>query len=284
MIIPQPSEYMHIIEAALKEDIGKGDITTMSLELGDLNTVAVMKAKEDGVICGIFIAKAVFQMVDPCVEFEELVEEGTLVRAGTIIARLKGHAESILAAERVALNFIQLLSGVSTLTFRFVRAVKGTNVVIKDTRKTTPGLRLLEKFAVVAGGGDNHRFCLDDAVLLKDNHIEMVGGISEAVKKVRARLGPAFPIEVETANMDQVREALDSGAEIIMLDNMSLLMVEEAMGIINGKAKVEVSGNINLLNVDQYAVLGVDFISVGALTHSPSSLDISLDFIEIIRP
>lgn len=278
MNLPQPAEYMKILEDALKEDIGKGDITTLSLNLGDVCAEGKMTAKENGVISGLFISEAVFKLVDPGIEFISLVDEGTLVKSGTVIATIKGRAESILAGERVALNFIQRMSGIATYTFRFVKSVKGTNATIKDTRKTTPGLRVLEKHAVCAGGGENHRFGLYDAVLLKDNHIEMAGGITEAVSRVRNKLGDAFTIEVETATMDQVHEAVSSGADIIMLDNMSLSMVEKAVGIINEKAKVEVSGNVNLLNVDQYAAMGVDYISVGALTHSPDSLDISLNF------
>lgn len=278
MNLPQPSEYMKILEDALKEDIGKGDITTLSLDLGDIPAEATMTAKEDGVISGLFVSEAVFKLVDPGIEFKSLVDEGTLVKSGTIISTIKGRAESILAGERVALNFIQRMSGIATFAFRFVKSVKGTKATIKDTRKTTPGLRVLEKYAVCAGGGENHRFGLYDAVLLKDNHIEMAGGITEAVTRVRNKLGNAFTIEVETATMDQVREAIACGADIIMLDNMSLTMVQEAVGIINGKSKVEVSGNVNLLNVDEYAAMGVDYISVGALTHSPDSLDISLNF------
>lgn len=278
MNLPQPSEYMSILENALKEDIGKGDVTTLSMELGDINAEAKMTTKEDGVISGLFIAEAVFKLVDPGICFDSLVEEGALVKSGTHIATIKGRAEAILAGERVALNFLQRMSGIATFTYRFVKAVKGTKATIKDTRKTTPGLRVLEKYAVRSAGGENHRFGLYDAVLLKDNHIEMAGGITEAVSRAKNRLGDSFVIEVETENLDQVREAVKSDADIIMLDNMSLSTIEEAVKIINGAAKVEVSGNVNLLNVDQYAAMGVDYISVGALTHSPDSLDISLNF------
>lgn len=275
---PRFTQYIDIVDRAIEEDLGRGDITTECLALGDTDITGVIDVREDGVVAGIFVAEAVFKMIDPDIEFETLAQEGELLRAGTRLAVVKGKAASLLAGERVALNFLQRLSGIASLTYRFVRAVKNTDAVIADTRKTTPGLRILEKYAVRAGGANNHRFCLDDAILLKDNHIDLAGGIPEAVLRVRERASHTMKIEVETRNMEEVREAVDACVDIIMLDNFKLLQIEEAVKFINRRAIIEVSGNVNLINVNEIAMLGVDVISVGALTHSPDALDIGLNF------
>ena len=273
-----PDTYMGIVRSALAEDIGRGDITTEYLNIGDALGQAKIVAKEDGVIAGLPIAKAVFRELDPNVKFKSLVEDGAKVHKGTQIAELHGKASALLSGERVALNFLQQLSGIATFTYIMVRAVKGSKAVIKDTRKTTPGMRLIEKYAVKMGGGTNHRMGLHDAILLKDNHIDIAGGITEAVERVRAKNIELLPIEVETRNLDEVQEALDVKADIIMLDNMSLIDMEQAIKLIDGKAEIEVSGNVNTLNVTEIASLGVDIISVGAITHSPDALDISMLF------
>ncbi|MFA6449809.1 MAG: carboxylating nicotinate-nucleotide diphosphorylase [bacterium] len=273
----QPEIYMDLVRRALAEDVGSGDITTEYLDIGDIQGTAKITAKEDGVIAGLPVAEAVFRELDPSVEFKALVEDGALVRGGTLIAEARGRAASLLTAERVALNFLQQLSGIATFTYIMARAVKGSKAAVKDTRKTTPGMRLLEKYAVRMGGGQNHRMGLHDAILLKDNHIDLASGIAEAVRRVRAK-NEKIPIEVETRNISEVREALEARADIIMLDNMSLIEMEDAIKEIGGRALVEVSGNVNTLNISHIASMGVDIISVGALTHSPDALDISMLF------
>lgn len=276
---PDPKSYMDIVERAIAEDVGTGDITTESLGLDGRIGEARIKAKEDGIIAGLAVAESVFRQLDPGVEFETRVEDGALVKAGTLLATVRGRADALLSAERVALNFLQQLSGIATLTFRFVRSVKGTKAVIKDTRKTTPGMRALEKYAVLAGGGTNHRLGLYDDILIKDNHIRLAGGIREAVRLAREK----YPhIEVEAGSLGQVEEALEAGADTIMLDNMPLDMMEKAVRLIGGRAQIEVSGNVNLLNVTHIAEMGADVISVGALTHSPDALDISMEFVGLI--
>ncbi len=276
MILPHEA-YTETVKRALAEDIGAGDITTVYLKFGDMAGEAELIAKDEGIIAGLPVAEAVFRTIDPNMEFNTIVEDGAQVRKGTKIATIRGRAASLLSGERVALNFLQQLSGVATYTFMFVRAVKGSKAVIKDTRKTSPGMRALEKYAVRMGGGTNHRLGLNDAILLKDNHIDLAGGITEAVRRVRES-NDKIIIETETRDMDEVREALDAHVDIIMLDNMSLQQIEDAVELIGGKAVVEVSGNVNLLNVTHIASLGVDVISVGAITHSPDALDISMVF------
>lgn len=278
MNIPPRSQYIALVDRAIEEDAGCGDVTTECLGVAGKQCSANVIAKEDGVIAGLFVMRAVFERVDPAIEFEAQVKEGELVKNGTKLATLRGRAGSVLAAERVALNFLQRLSGIATFSFQFARAVKGSKAVVTDTRKTTPGLRLLEKYAVRAGGARNHRFGLDDAILIKDNHIAMAGGIANAVETAKKNRGHTLTIEVEASSMDQVKEALDAGADIIMLDNMRLKEIEEAAAFIDGRAVVEVSGNVSMINVTQIAMCGVDVISVGALTHSSDALDIGLDF------
>jgi nicotinate-nucleotide pyrophosphorylase (carboxylating) len=266
-----------IVRAALEEDIGTGDVTSMSILPGASRLSGRMMSKEDGVVAGLGVASSVFHAVDREVTFTSLVDDGDRVGNGTSLAAVTGPGVSILSAERVALNFMQRMSGIATMTSRFVEAVAGTGAVILDTRKTVPGLRALDKLAVRLGGGQNHRFGLYDMVLIKDNHIAAAGSITEAVRRVRGVAEQRLPIEVEVATLAQFREALATEPDRIMLDNMSLGDMAEAVALAGGAVDLEASGNVTLDNVAQVAATGVDFISVGALTHSVRALDISLE-------
>lgn len=258
--------------AWLAEDIGSGDVTTTALVDEDATCKAVVLAKETGVVCGLDVAASVFAELG--VDFEPLVAEGSAVEAEPI-AEVEGLARGVLTGERVALNLIGHLSGVATLTRRYVDAVAGTGATILDTRKTTPGLRALEKHAVTVGGGTNHRLGLDDGLLIKDNHLRLVGGITSAVNRARAATG--LPVEVEAETLAQVEEAVEAGADTILLDNMTLDELREAVGLVAGRAKLEASGGVTLDTVRAIAETGVDFVSAGALTHSARSLDVSLE-------
>lgn len=268
------------IKRALDEDIGTGDITTISCIPENAVSRGVFKAKEPGLICGMDILIRVFTLLDPSVVVTPFVTDGTYVERGAVIAEISGNSRSILSGERVALNLVQRLSGIATRTFEAVKQVSGTKAVIVDTRKTTPGLRVLEKYAVKTGGGRNHRFNLADGVLIKDNHIKAAGGIREAVVAVRKTAPHTLKIEVEVETMEQIDEALAAGADIIMLDNMGLEEMAAAVKRINGRALVEASGNMGERNLREVAETGVDFISIGALTHTIKALDISLKFFE----
>lgn len=264
----------------LKEDVGSGDVTTLSTIPDGHQSKGIIHAKEDGIVAGIPVAKRVFEVVDPSLTFIAYVEEGQVVQKGTVLAEVEGNTHQILTGERLALNLLQRLSGIATKTRSFVDALQGLPVRLVDTRKTTPGHRMLEKYAVRVGGGANHRFGLYDAVMIKDNHIKGAGGISQAVSRARAHIPHTMTIEVETENLEQVNEALRAGADIIMLDNMSYSMMAQAVKLINTEAphvKVEASGNVSLDTVWAIAKTGVDIISVGRLTYSFDSLDISLD-------
>lgn len=265
------------MRAALAEDIRAGDITTEATVPPDLRAEAEMTAKQAGVIAGLEVAALVFSLLDTAVEFIPRVGEGEAAEPGRCVAEVRGPARAILTGERVALNFLQHLSGVATRTRRFVELVAGTGAAITDTRKTTPGLRLLEKYAVRVGGGQNHRYALDDAILIKDNHIAAAGGIRAAVERARRRGGHTTVIEVETQNRAQVEEALAAGAGIIMLDNMSPAAMRECVALIAGRAVTEASGGVNEETIRAIAETGVDLISIGALTHSVTALDISLN-------
>jgi len=265
-----------IIISALKEDMPYGDVTTDAVIDIETNTRAEFLAKEDGVIAGLDIARRVFELLDDKILFMKLVKDGTFVKKGTVIAEIAGNTAAILKGERTALNILQRLSGIASITKEFCNKIEGTNVKIADTRKTTPGLRMLEKYAVKVGGGSNHRFSLSDGVLIKDNHIKAVGGIKEAVDEVRRNVPHTIKIEVETETLDEVKEALASGADIIMLDNMSINDMKKAVEMAKGKALIEASGNVSLQSVYDVALTGVDIISVGSITHSVKSLDISL--------
>jgi nicotinate-nucleotide pyrophosphorylase (carboxylating) len=261
--------------AALAEDVGEGDVTTEATIDPDASGEAELVLREPGVVCGLDVAEAVFHALDSELRFEHLVEEGTLVESATAVARLSGPLRPILTGERTALNFLGRLSGIATLTRRYVDAVAGTGAAILDTRKTTPGLRVLEKHAVAVGGGRNHRLALDDGVLVKDNHLRAAGSIREAVERLRA--ATHLPIEVECDTLEQVSQALAAGADAILLDNMGVAKLREAVALAGGRARLEASGGVTLDNVRAVAETGVDEISVGALTHSARSLDVSLE-------
>jgi len=272
-------EFDAIIDAALREDMPEGDITSEGIIPADALSEAIFLAKEDGILAGLAIARRVFEKIDPSVEFVERTKDGAAFKKTDILARLKGPTVALLKGERTALNFLQRLSGIATVTRRFVDAVQGTKAKILDTRKTTPGLRLLEKYAVKMGGGANHRLSLSDMVLIKDNHLRHVGSVAEAVRRARAAVKPGIRIEVEAAELAQVRDALAAGADMIMLDNMLIETMREAVTIAAGRVPLEASGTVSLERVRAVAETGVDFISVGALTHSARAVDISLEFL-----
>jgi nicotinate-nucleotide pyrophosphorylase (carboxylating) len=272
-------EVMSAVGEFLAEDIGRGDITTTATVPPDTRGLGRFLAKEDLVICGLDVAEAVFFHLDPdSSEIETSYSDGDFVKSGTVFATLKGFADVLLVGERTALNLIQRMSGIATLTRQYVKAVEGTNASIVDTRKTTPGLRMIEKYAVTIGGGKNHRMGLDDGVLIKDNHIALAGGITEAVSAAKFRVGHLHKIEVEITNWAQLREAIEAGAEIVMLDNQTpeeaAKLVQMARNI-NPAVLVEASGGMDLDKVRSYAEAGVDLISVGRLTHSARAVDIS---------
>lgn len=267
-----------IITLALNEDIGTGDITTLSTIPADKTALGRFVAKEDMILCGIDLAKHIFGRVDPSIELKANFKDGDAVKKGDVIAVVSGNAQNVLTGERTALNFMQRLTGIATRTHASVAEVAGTNAKITDTRKTTPGLRVLEKYAVRVGGGTNHRFNLADGVLIKDNHIAVSGGIKNAVKNARAVIPHTLKIEVEVETKEQLAEALDAGADIIMLDNMSYDLMRECVGIVAGRALVEASGNMGEKNLREVAETGVDIISIGALTHTVKAADISLKF------
>lgn len=272
-------ETTRLVADALAEDIGSGDRTTLWTVPESTAVTARIVAKASGVIAGLEIAREAFRQVDHDVRFESQVADGDAIEPGAVLISLEGPARGILTAERVALNFLQQLSGVASVTREYVRKVKGTGARILDTRKTTPLLRALEREAVRAGGGTNHRFGLFDMVLIKENHIRSAGGITEAVAAVRRRNDAGLRVEIETTSLDEVREALAAGVDRIMLDNMSVETMREALEIIQGadrSIETEASGGVNLETVRAIAETGVDFISVGALTHSAPALDLSL--------
>lgn len=262
------------LQRFLEEDVGTGDITTEAV-CSDETVRAVVVAKEGGVLAGLPFVQEIFLMVGG-VYVKPRVSEGGEFREGDTILELEGRAKDILSSERVVLNILQSLSGIATNTRRFVKALKGTRIRILDTRKTTPGYRYFEKYAVRVGGGHNHRFALYDMVLIKDNHKRVAGSISEAVRRVRERVGPAYRIEVEVESLGELEEALSAGVDMVMLDNFTPEEVREAVKVINGRAEVEVSGGITLENVRDYAIEGVDYISSGSIIYASSWIDLSL--------
>jgi nicotinate-nucleotide pyrophosphorylase (carboxylating) len=270
-----------IIDIALDEDAVQGDVTTRALIPSELAGKATLLVKEKGVLAGIEVAKRVFERVDATTKFETVIKDGTVIKPGDIIAAIAGNVGSILKAERTALNFLQRLSGIATTTAQYVAEVKGTDAKIYDTRKTTPGLRLLEKYAVRMGGGTNHRMSLGDAVLIKDNHIAALRAqgmnLQDIVAKARRNAPSSMTIEVEVTNIKEAEEAVKAGADIIMLDNMKTADMARVVKSVAGRAKLEASGNVTLANVRKVALTGVDIISIGALTHSYKALDISLE-------
>ena len=267
-----------LIRTALEEDIGPGDVTTAATIPPGTMARAELVAKEEFVLAGIAVARRVFELLDTQVAFEELIKDGQTVKRGEVLAWLKGDAASLLQGERVALNLLQRMSGVATLTRAFVREAEGAGATIVDTRKTTPGLRALEKYAVRVGGGGNHRMALYDGVLIKENHVAAAGGITAAVSRARRYAPHTLKIEVEVRNLEEVAEALAAGADILLLDNMGLRQLEAAVKLVGGRAMTEASGGVNLDTVRAIAETGVDLISVGALTHSYRSVDISMLF------
>ncbi len=267
-----------ILRRALEEDIGTGDVTTQATIRSGTQASAELVAKEDFILSGIDVARRVFQLLSVDTAFEKLIEDGQAVKRGEVLAWIKGDAAMLLQGERVALNLLQRMCGVATLTAAFVKAVDGTGATIVDTRKTTPGLRVLEKYSVRMGGGGNHRMALYDAVLIKENHIAAAGGITSAVSRARQSVPHTQKVEVEVRNLAEVAEALDAGADILLLDNMSPEELIAAVDVIDGRAVTEASGGVNLETVRGIAETGVQLISVGALTHSYRAVDISMLF------
>jgi len=264
-----------LIQLSLREDVGIGDITTDNLIPAGERLNAYMVAKASGVIAGLEVAEMVFRHFDIQLDWKPKVADGETVTRGDVIVEFSATYRAILTGERTALNFLQRMSGIATVSAQYTAAVTGTKTRILDTRKTMPGFRLLDKYAVRAGGAVNHRIGLYDMVMIKDNHIAVAGGIANAVKTIRASIKPDIKVEVETTTLDEVQQALDAGADIIMLDNMDNQTMKAAVGLIAGRAKTEASGNMTLEKVIEVAATGVDFISVGALTHSVMALDIS---------
>ncbi len=266
-----------IVRRALEEDIGSGDVTSEWILDDTVILQGHFLAKASGIVAGVDVVRRVFAAADPRIRFQSQAHDGDAIARGDIFAYVEGPGKGILSAERVALNLMQRMSGIATATNAYVKAVQGTRAVIIDTRKTAPGLRVLDKMAVVMGGGQNHRFGLFDMVLIKDNHIAAAGGITPAVERVRARNAAGLEIEVEVTNLEQLREALSLHVDRIMLDNMDVEQMREAVAVTNGATKLEASGGVNLDTVTAIARTGVDYISVGALTHSVKAMDISLD-------
>jgi nicotinate-nucleotide pyrophosphorylase (carboxylating) len=278
----RPGEIRRAVHAALAEDIGSGDVTTLATVPVAARAQAVLRAREPLVVAGLALAETAFRKLSPKVKIRRLAKDGQRVKAGAGLLQVTGPARAVLSAERVALNFVQRLSGIATLTAQFVAAVRGTGAEILDTRKTTPGLRRFEKYAVACGGGRNHRIGLYDMVLIKDNHLTALrdakpGAIAAAVQRARQRF-PELKTEVEADTLVQVAQAVDAGADIILLDNMTTTELRRAVKLVAGRAKTEASGGVNLKTVRDTAKTGVDFISVGALTHSARAMDIGLDF------
>lgn len=264
-----------LIELALKEDVGDGDITTDNIIPAESRRKAKMVAKADGVVAGLPVAEMVFRRLDPNFVWNVKTTEGTRVKKGDVMVEFEGTYRALLTGERTALNFLQRLSGIATMSAKYADAVKDFKTVILDTRKTLPGFRMLDKYAVKTGGASNHRIGLYDMAMIKDNHIEVAGGITKALEAVRSKIKPGILIEVETTTLEQVQEALDAKADIIMLDNMDTATMKKGVELIAGRAKVEASGNMTLERLREVAATGVDYISIGALTHSVSALDIS---------
>jgi nicotinate-nucleotide pyrophosphorylase (carboxylating) len=276
---PAPLLLEPIVRAALEEDLGRaGDVTSELTIPAEKTATARFVARRSGYIAGLICAEAAFRLIDPKVAFQAALPDGSEAPAGAVLATVSGPARSLLTAERVALNFLGPLSGTATATAALVKAVEGTKARIACTRKTLPGLRTLQKYAVRCGGGFNHRFGLDDAVMIKDNHVQAAGGIAAAVKRLRAGLGHMVKVEVEVDRLEQLEEALREGVDTILLDNMNLEDLRRAVALAKGKAVLEASGNVTLSSVRAIAETGVDYISSGAITHSAPNLDIGLDF------
>jgi nicotinate-nucleotide pyrophosphorylase (carboxylating) len=266
------------IRNALKEDISNGDVTTTAIVDKNMTATALIIAKQSGVMCGQFVAERVFKLLDYTVNYQIMKKDGEKISKGDVLASIYGSARAMLMGERTALNFMQRMSGIATAAAKAAETVRGTKTRICDTRKTAPGLRAFDKYAVLTGGAFNHRFGLFDGILIKDNHIKAAGGIKQAVERARAVLPHTLKIEVETEDLQMVKEALSCGADIIMLDNMNINQIKEAVELIGGRALTEASGNMDEKNIAEIAAAGVDYISMGALTHSVKALDISMKF------
>jgi len=277
---PLPSVMMEpLVRMALLEDLGRaGDLTTDAIVPADRRATALLVARQPGVVAGLELARLAFQLIDPAIELAIKLNDGAVLAAGDMIASVTGPARGILTAERVALNFLCRLSGIATATASVVAAVRNYRTNIVCTRKTTPGLRAIEKYAVRVGGGSNHRFGLDDAVLIKDNHVAIAGGVTEALRRAKSGVGHLVKIELEVDTLDQLREALDHGVDAVLLDNMDPATLARAVAMVAGRAVTEASGRITPATAPQVAATGVDLISIGWLTHSVSVLDIGLDF------
>ena len=282
--MPLTARTLHLIDLALEEDAGLGDVTSRAIFSPKHRSRAIIDAKQDVVICGLELAAAVFTRVDAALKVKLLVQDGAVVKRGAAVLRVEGPTGSLLTAERTALNFLQRLTGIATLASEFADAVKGTGVRVVDTRKTTPGFRALEKYAVRCGGCFNHRSSLGEHVLIKDNHIAAAGSLAKAVELCRVAAPHLAKIEVEAKTLAEVREACRACAEVILLDNMSPAQVVEAVKIIAGRAVVEISGGVKLATIRDYALPGVNVISIGALTHSAPAADLSLDLQPARRP
>jgi nicotinate-nucleotide pyrophosphorylase (carboxylating) len=281
MELPDKVQFRQIIRQALTEDRVRQDVTTKTLIPATLKCQASVLAKARGIVAGVEIAREVFLKVDRQLKITILIQDGAEVKPGDIIATIEGKCSSILIAERVALNFLQRLSGIASETARYIQSVKGLPVIIMDTRKTTPGLRTLEKYAIRVGGGQNHRMSLEGSILIKDNHLAALRrqnlGIGEIIARARQKTSPQFKIEIEVKTAEEAAQAAEAGADIILLDNMNPEQMRQAIGLVKGRALIEASGGITLENVRAVAETGVDRISIGALTHSPKALDISLE-------
>ncbi len=266
------------VSRALAEDIGRGDLTTDAMVAADESSIARLVAREAGIVAGLDLGRAAFRALDPGITFDAHAADGAAVSRGAVLAHISGSARALLSGERVALNFMSHMSGIATLTGRYVAAVAGTGARIADTRKTLPGLRVFEKYAVRMGGGINHRFGLDDAAMIKDNHVIAAGGIGPAVSRLRSRIGHMVKICCEVDRIDQIEEALAAGVDVLLLDNMDRPTLAAAVRLVAGRAITEASGKVSLDKVTEIAATGVDIISVGRLTHSAPALDIALDF------
>lgn len=268
----------NLVKTALEEDISTGDITSIAIFDGSETSSAYITAKQDGIVCGTDLVKLVYSMINDDIECEILINDGKTVKKGDIAVRIEGPTKMLLEGERTALNFFQRMSGIATKTANIVKLVEGTNIKILDTRKTLPGFRMLDKYAVACGGGTNHRIGLYDMVLIKDNHIKAAGSITKAVKKVRDTWETQYTVETETTTLEEVKEALASESDIIMLDNMDKETMKKALEMIGGKAKTEISGNMSPEKILSLKDLAVDYISIGALTHSVEAFDWSMKF------
>lgn len=275
MNIQETEAAERLIDLAIREDVATGDITTDNLIPSNIRKKAFMVAKANGTLAGLPVAEMVFRRLDPALVWTPEVPEGGHVEKGDIIVRFEASYRALLTGERTALNFLQRMSGIATLASQYAEAVAGYKTVVLDTRKTLPGFRLLDKYAVRMGGLTNHRVGLFDMAMIKDNHIDVAGGITPAINQVRSKIPAGILIEVETTSLQQVQEAMDAKADIIMLDNMDIETMTKAVKLINGKAKVEASGNMTIERIKEVAATGVDYLSVGALTHSVQALDIS---------